>query len=151
MSFPATSTSPAPGGDLRRSHTAVSFEDDGRPDETTAFLSRRLTSQNYHTLQNDTDAVPRARKSAYKRSTSTLRPDESVPTRGSEENEQNGSPPEMGEEEPKWWEKALSPFRSIELENTGSVARDHLALGTDPLTHNPFSFLFPFFFLPIPS
>lgn len=39
--------------------------------------------------------------------------------------------PEAGAEaeEEKWWHKVLSNFTSIELENKGSVARDHLALG----------------------
>lgn len=124
MSSNSPSASPGVGG-LRRSRTSLSF-DDAQPDETTAFLSRRLSGQNYQSLANDSDGTARPSKSVYKRSRSTLR---EGPSESLDENDEDmdGGPAET--RDASLWDKAVGPFRSIELENKGSVARDHLALG----------------------
>ena len=46
----------------------------------------------------------------------------------SETDEQRERAREPRQEEP-WWKRTLRYFKSVELENKGSVARDHLALG----------------------
>lgn len=125
MSSSSNPASPGAGG-LRRSRTSLSF-DDAQPDETTAFLSRRLSGQNYQSLSNDGDGAPRSRKSVYKRSRSTLRDGPSEELDENDEHDMNGGPAEA--RQLSLWDKTTGPFRSIELENKGSVARDHLALG----------------------
>lgn len=90
-------------------------DEDGGPDELTSIATARDNSANYQSTQ-DTQSSPNPRNRR--------------PAQQSEANRSatNGTSRDVREEK-HWLKNYFSGLWSIDLENKGSVARDHLALG----------------------
>ncbi len=105
-------------------------EQESSADEATGIFVRGSNGArlNYQSTAQDSGTGPRARKT---------RPSGSGDGSGGGAGKQAmGAQPagqsverRADEKEGTWWKRLLASVQSIELENKGSVARDHLALG----------------------
>jgi hypothetical protein len=84
----------------------------------------RQQSLNYQSTAQTSPAT--RRRSAQSRKSNGREPGQ-APPRGEDVGEANGLG--IRQEEEPLWKKTIRYFKSVELENKGSVARDHLALG----------------------
>ena len=105
--------------------------EDSSADEMTGIMSRG-SDLNYQALNsaNFNGSVARSRKASARGSRRSRPASQQSDAYQPGLNMGYARETQLDGRSPSWWKSQLEKFQSVELENTGSVARDHLAIGT---------------------